>query len=58
MLTRARLRDVPRFGEGILEKFVTRYIPVQERYLAEYRPEKLSNMVIDNNDHQAPGVVW
>lgn len=56
MLTRARQRDVPRFGEGILEKFVTRYIPVQQRYMAECDPAGISDIVIDNNDHQAPRI--
>lgn len=57
MLRRARLRDVPRFGEGILEKFVTRYIPVQQRYMAECDPMAVSDCVIDNNDPQAPRIV-
>ena len=57
MLVRAKQRDVPKFGEGILEKFVIRYIPVQQRYMAECDPMVASDMVIDNNDHQAPGIV-
>lgn len=56
MLKRAKLRDVPKFGEGILEKFVTRYIPVQQRYMAECGPVAAGDIVIDNNDHQAPVV--
>lgn len=57
MLKRAQLRDVPRFGEGILEKFVTRYIPAQQRYMAECTPIAAADIVIDNNDHQSPVVV-
>ena len=56
MIKRAKLRDVPKFGEGILEKFVTRYIPVQQRYMAECGPVAAGDIVIDNNDHQAPVV--
>lgn len=54
MLRRARQRDVPRFGEWIMEKFVTRYIPVQQKYLAEWEPEKTSDLIVDNNDYQTP----
>lgn len=57
MLRRARQRDVPRFGEWILEKFATRYGSVQERYLAECDPVRASDMVIDNNDPRAPRVL-
>lgn len=54
MLRRARQRDVPRFGEEIMEKFAVRYIPVQERYLACCAPKSLCDMCIDNNDYRAP----
>lgn len=57
MLRRARLRDVPRFGEGILDKFITRYIPVQQRYMAEHRPQMCSDALIDNNDPRAPRLI-
>lgn len=57
ILRRGLQRDVPRFGEGIMEKFVTRYIPVQAQYLAEYDPLKFSDMVIDNNDYENPKLV-
>lgn len=56
MLHRAKQRDVPRFGEAILEKFVTRYIPVQQRYLAEWSPEQISDIVVDNSDYLSPEI--
>lgn len=57
ILRRARLRDVPRFGEAIYEKFLSRYIPVQLRYVQECKPEKQADLVIDNNDWERPVIV-
>lgn len=48
VLRRARLRDVPRFGAWILGKFVTRYLPVQARYVAEWGPAGRSDLVVGN----------
>lgn len=54
VLHRARIRDVPRFGEGILQSYQTKYIPVQKKYLAEYKPMDKADLIIDNNDLQNP----
>lgn len=57
ILKRGRLRDVPRFGEAIMEKFIARYIPVQHRYLQECDPRKAADIVIDNNDYSLPRII-
>ena len=57
ILRRGEMRDVPKFGAHILEKFVTRYIPVQEKYMAEHNPKKAADIVIDNNDYGAPKIL-
>lgn len=57
ILRRGRRRDAPKFGEGIMEKYVTRYIPVHKKYLSECEPQKCSDMVVDNNDYGAPSIV-
>lgn len=57
ILRRARERDVPRFGEAIYDKFITRYIPVQHRYVAECRPKEVSDIVVDNNDYGNPRIM-
>lgn len=54
VLRRAEMRDVPRFGAAILEKFPSRYMPVQARYIAECDPIGASDLVIDNNDCLSP----
>lgn len=56
MLRRGRRRDVPRSGEWIMEKYVSRYIPVHQRHLEEDKPLQTADMVIDNNDYDAPVV--
>lgn len=54
MQKRAKERDVPRFGEWILDAFTTRYIPVHQRYVREWNPRKQANVVIDNGDYARP----
>lgn len=54
VLMRANQRDVPRFGPGFLERYRTRYIPLQKRYLAEHTPRERSDIVVDNTDFTRP----
>jgi len=54
VLKRARIRDVPKYGEAFLEKYIHKYIPIQKRYLEECKPRKKSDMVIDNQDYYIP----
>lgn len=56
ILKRGEQRDVPRFGAAILEKFSTRYIPVQGRYMVECDPIGMADFVVDNNDYMKPRV--
>lgn len=57
ILRRGEIRDVPKSGVGILEKYKMRYLPVHRRYLAEDQPEDKANLIIDNNDYFAPKVI-
>ena len=54
ILRRGKLRDVPRFGAAILEKFSTRYIPVHLHYEADCRPQDIADLVIDNEHPLQP----
>lgn len=54
VLKRARQRDVPMYGEAILDKYLEKYIPIQKWYLENYKPKKKSDLVIDNNDYNNP----
>ncbi|MFW9996368.1 MAG: hypothetical protein ACFFD4_30275 [Candidatus Odinarchaeota archaeon] len=47
---RAEKRD----STVVLEKYDTKYIPAQIKYLTEHPPEKIADMVIDNNDWRWP----
>ncbi|MBN2007431.1 MAG: hypothetical protein JXA21_29065 [Anaerolineae bacterium] len=54
VLRRVELRDVPRYGPGIVERYHQRYIPAQQWYLETYRPRQRADFVIDNSDWQNP----
>ena len=54
---RAIERDVPRFGFGVLKKYLTKYIPTQAHYLDTVRPYELADIVIDNTDWHNPYIV-
>jgi phosphoglycolate phosphatase len=54
MLRRARIRDVPKYGEAFMKKYTDKYIPVQKRYLKEYAPDKTCDILIDNSDFLYP----
>ncbi len=57
MIQRAGQRDVPLSGKEILQKYNSKYIPVQKRYLEEEQPKLESDFVIDNNDYFNPVIV-
>ena len=54
VLRRARVRDVPKYGEEFMKKYFEKYIPIQKKYLAEYNPIEKSDFIIDNNDFKNP----
>lgn len=54
VLRRAKERDVPRYGEAFLQKYIDKYIPIQQQYLGEYKPERVCNVLVDNNDYRRP----
>lgn len=54
VLRRAAARDVPKYGEGILDGYRNRYIPAQKMYLDVYAPKARCDMVIDNHDWRNP----
>jgi uridine kinase len=50
----SKRRSAERDAEAIINKYDTKYLPAQAKYLKEYPPEKTSDMVIDNNDREYP----
>lgn len=54
VLKRAAARDVPKYGEAFLDKYKNKYIPIQKRYLQEYSPEAICDILVDNNDYMSP----
>jgi phosphoglycolate phosphatase len=55
---RAEIRDVPRFGAGIIKKYEKKYIPIQEQYISEKKPKEKADMVIKNDDFENPEIVF
>ncbi|MCD4712458.1 MAG: GNAT family N-acetyltransferase [Clostridiales bacterium] len=56
VLKRAIIRDADTLGDQVLEKYKSKYIPIQQLYLDQYDPEGMSDIVIDNNDFLKPEV--
>jgi uridine kinase len=51
---RAAKRDIPTYGEQILEKYDTKYLPAQKKYLKEYPSEKVADLIINNINWEFP----
>lgn len=58
-LQRALDRDLPLFGskENIIHRYEKRYIPGQRIYLSQAKPQRVADIVINNNDPQIPEIV-
>jgi uridine kinase len=52
-LERALTRDEP-WMENARDRYATRYVPGETRYLAEVDPESLASIVVDNTDPDRP----
>lgn len=55
---RALQRDVPLYGEDILKKYDTKYIPTQKYYLEKFPPRKYADIIIENSDWNNPRVIF
>jgi uridine kinase len=51
---RAVARDVPKYGEEFLQKYIKRYIPAQKIYLKQFSPKEKCHLIIDNNNFKRP----
>jgi len=51
---RALVRDMPVLGTEVMGKYDTKYIPAQKRYLAEFPPADVADMIIDNLNWEYP----
>lgn len=53
---RARIRDVPIYGEEVLKKYDEKYLPAQKKYLNGFPPSQIADMIIDNNNWEFPRI--
>lgn len=53
---RAIKRDFHVFGQDVLKRYQTKYIPIQQKYLKDNHVLNQVDMVIDNNDFNKPKI--
>jgi len=51
---RARYRDISRFGKEIMQRYDNKYLPAQRKYLKEFSPLKIADLVINNTNWEYP----
>jgi len=56
IMERAIERDSERLGgkEEMIKKYNNRYIPGQQLYISKHKPHKKADLIIDNNNYEAP----
>jgi uridine kinase len=54
-LERAKVRDLNHFDsmQTLLDKYTRRFIPGQKRYLEEFRPAEMADMIVGNEDAES-----
>jgi phosphoglycolate phosphatase len=57
VLKRAKKRDADLFGNEVVEKYISKYIPVQKFYIDKYNPKNISDVIIDNEDYWNPKII-
>lgn len=46
-----------KYGDAILDKYVRKYIPVQRKYIEEWKPQENVDILICNEDYRRPVIV-
>ena len=59
VLARSLRRDLPIGSDPakLVQRYRARYLPAQQYYLEECKPESLADLVIDNNDPANPSII-
>jgi uridine kinase len=55
---RVKNRDVPVYGDMILRRYNEKYFPAQRKYLEEYPPSEIADMIVDNTNWEYPRVKY
>ncbi len=53
-LRRAEVRDLPKYGPVIMDKYRTKYLPAQMKYLATFPPKVHADLIVDMTDFRQP----
>ena len=51
---RAAAKDIPIYGKEVLKSYNEKYLPAQARYLKDYPPQEVADMIIDNANWEHP----
>lgn len=51
---RAIARDVPLYGEEVMKKYDEKYLPAQIKYIKEFPPSEIADMIIENTNWEKP----
>ena len=57
-LAESKNRAVIRDNEVVLGRYDEKYLPAQRRYLDEFPPAKVADMIIDNANWECPAVKY
>ena len=57
VIKRAIKRDSAIFGDSVVERYRSKYIPIQKLYIETCAPKDISNVVIDNEDYMQPRII-
>ncbi len=58
VLNRAKIRDVPKYGQEFIQRYRQKYIPIQQKYLDLWRPMDRADLIINNTDFFYPKTVF
>ena len=55
-LERAKIRDLAHFGDlkTLESKYCQRFLPGQDLYIKQCRPDRLADLIVDNEDWNVP----
>jgi len=53
----SKKRALERDAEAIIDRYDTKYLPAQRKYLEEYPPQKVADIIIDNTNPEYPRIL-
>jgi uridine kinase/phosphoglycolate phosphatase-like HAD superfamily hydrolase len=57
VIRRASTRDVPKYGAAIIDKYNSKYIPIQKKYFEANKPFERADVIVSNGNYRQPELV-